>query len=199
MADQARTLFDAWEPIIRRHSTKETSEIEIRIGKMNRGSFDTNVTQAVHDKALRRLYKYTGWEDVTESDTIVYHYPSSRRATYDNDKEDITESVIKRRLEVNDFSLVGQPFDVRLGVSAEIPADHDPNEEATMVRSKKRVSFTRKNLRIDVTSVTGDSDDPDCDEETQYQIELELLAVPESKNELFNMVYKIFDVLCITA
>ena len=197
--EQARILFDKWEPIIRRHSTKETSEIEIRIGKMNRGSFDTNVTRAVHDKALRRLYKYKGWEEVTVSDTIVYHYPTSRRATYDNDKEDITESVIKRRLEVNDFSLDGQPFDVRLGVSAEIPADHDPNEEACMVRSKKRVSFTRKNLRIDVTSVSGDSDDPDCDEETHYQIELELLAVPESKDELFNMVYKIFDILCITA
>ena len=197
--EQARTLFDTWEPIIRRHSTKGTTEIEIRIGRMNRGSFDTNVTKGVHDKVIRRLHNYKGWENVTVSDTIVYHYPSSRRATYDNVTEDITESVIKRRIEVNDVSLVGQPFDVRLGVSAEIPADHDPEEEASMVRSKKRVSFTRKNLRIDVTSVSGDADDPDCDEDTQYQIELELLAVPASKDELFNMVYKIFDVLCITA
>jgi len=61
----------------------------------------------------------------------------------------------------------------------------------------KRTSFLRKNLRIDVTCVTGDPQDQDCDDENQYQIELELLSVPESKNELFNMVYKVFDVLKI--
>jgi hypothetical protein len=86
---------------------------------------------------------------------------------------------------------------VRLGISSETPADHDPDEEATIVRSKKRVSFLRKNLRIDVTHVSGDAQDPDCDDENQYQIELEFLAVPESKNELFNMVYKVFDVMKI--
>ena len=195
----ARSLFDTWEPIIRKHCTKDTSEIEIRLGKMNRGSFDTNVTKETFDKVLRRLHRYKGWENVTESDTIIYHYPSKRRATYDNTIEDITESVIKKRLEVNDVSLNGQPFDVRLGVSSEVPMDHDPEEEATNVRTKKRTSFLRKNLRIDVTCVTGDPQDQDCDDENQYQIELELLSVPESKNELFNMVYKVFDVLKIMA
>lgn len=189
-----KKLFDTWEPIIRR---SVGHEIEIRLGKMNRGSFDTNLSKETYDKVLRRLHKYKGWENVTESNTTVYQYPSSRRATWDHVLEDITESIMKKRIEVNDVSLDDQPFDVRLGISSETPVDHDPDEEATVVRNKHRVSFLRKNLRIDVTHVTGDAPDPDCDDENQYQVELEFLAVPDSKNELFNMVYKVFDVMKI--
>lgn len=196
--EQARRLFDTWEPVIRKYCTNETTEIEIRLGTMNRGTFDTNVSKDTYDKVLRRLKKYQGWEKVTETNTTVYMYPSKRRATYDNDLDDITESVVKKRLEVNDVTLDGVPFDVRLGVSSETPVDHDPDEEATGVRVKKRTSFLRKNVRIDVTCVTGDPQDPDCEDETQYQIELELMSVPASKDELFNMVYKVFDVLRIT-
>lgn len=191
------TFFERWTRVIRDNDKPDT-EIEIRLGKMNRGSFDTNVTRETYEKVLRRLKKYNGWEDVCESDTSRFYYANNRRTTYDNVKEDITECVTKKRLLVDDASLKDRPFDVRLGVSSEKPCAHDDEEEYTKVRNVKRTSFLRKNLRIDVSVVSGDPDDHDSENETEYQIELELLHVPEKPHELYNMLYKIFDVLDIT-
>jgi hypothetical protein len=188
-------FFDRWETLIRANTDKE---VEIRFGKMNRGSFDTNVSKDIYDKVLRRLKRYDGWESVTESDTSKFYYEGGRRATYDNDAGDITECVVKKRVHVDDVSLQGQLFDVRLGISSEEPCPHVEDEEYTKVRNMKRTSFLRKDLRIDVSAVSGDPEDPDSENEVEYQIELELLKVPESRNELYNMVYKIFDLLKIT-
>jgi hypothetical protein len=188
-------FFDHWEQLIR--NQKPDREIEIRFGKLNRGSFDTNVGKDTYDKVVRRLHKYDGWESVEESDASKFYYDGNRRVTYDNVKGDIIECVIKKRILVDDVSLKGELFDVRLGVSTETPCPHIEEEEYTKVRNTKRVSFLRKDLRIDVTAVSGDPDDPDSENETEYQIELELLRVPETRHELYNMVYKVFDVLKI--
>lgn len=189
-------FFDRWSEIIRAN-TDAGREIEIRFGKLNRGSFDTNVTKDTYDKVIRRLRKYPDWENVEETDTSNFYYDRNRRVTYDNVKGDITECVIKRRVLVDDVCLQGELFDVRLGVSTETPCDHVEDEEYTKVRNRKRVSFLRKDLRIDVTAVSGDPDDPDSENETEYQVELELLRIPETRHELYNMVYKVFDVLKI--
>ena len=190
-------FFDHWSEIIRTNGAAPNREIEIRFGKMNRGSFDTNIGRDTYDKVVRRLRRYDGWESVTESDTSKFYYDGHRRVTYDNDAGDITECVVKKRVLVDDVSLAGQLFDVRLGISTESPCPHIEDEEYTKVRNMKRVSFLRKDLRIDVSAVSGDPEDPDSENETEYQIELELLRVPESRNELFNIVYKVFDVLKI--
>ena len=67
------------------------------------------------------------------------------------------------------------------------------------VRYKKRISFIRKNLSIDMTVVTGDPTDLDCEDESQYQIELEIIDPTKVKDdiELYNIIYKIFDILKI--
>ena len=111
-------FFDRWSEIIRAN-TGTGREIEIRFGKLNRGSFDTNVTKDTYDKVLRRLRKYPGWENVEETDTSNFYYDRNRRVTYDNVKGDISECVIKKRVLVDDVSLKGELFDVRLGVSTE--------------------------------------------------------------------------------
>jgi hypothetical protein len=194
-------FFTRWETLIRQHTTRTESsgqnEVEIRFGKMNRGSFDTNVGRDTYDKVVRRLKRYDGWESVSEEDTSKFYYEGGRRVTYDNSKGDITECVVKRRVLVDDVSLQSQLFDVRLGISSEDPTDHVEDEEYTKVRNVKRMSFLRKDLRIDVSAVSGDPEDPDSENEVEYQIELELLKVPQSRNELYNMVYKVFDVLKI--
>lgn len=192
------TFFDRWEHLIRLHENTPHLEVEIRLGKMNRGSFDTNVTHETFERVLRRLKKYTGWERIEESDTSRFYYDGGRRATYDNVKDDITECVQKKRIVVDDASLDHQPFDARLSLSSETPVPHVEDEEYTKVRNVKRTSFVRKNLRIDMSAVTGDSEDKDSEHEVEHQIELELMCVPSSRNELYNMIYKVFDVLKIT-
>lgn len=191
-------LFTRWESLIRKHESTPSVEVEIRFGKMNRGSFDTNVSKETYDKVLRRLKRYDGWESVEESDTSNFYYDGGKRATYDNDKDDITACVVKKRVLVDDVSLDNELFDIRLGISTETPCEHREDEEYTKVRNRKRVSFLRKDLRIDVTAVSGDPEDPDSENEIEYQVELELLRIPETRNELYNMVYKVFDVLKIT-
>ena len=191
------TFFDRWERLIRQHEKTPHVEVEIRLGKINRGSFDTNITKETYERVLRRLKKYDGWERIEESDTSRFYYEGGRRATYDNTKDDITECVTKSRVLVDDAPLANHPFDVRLGISKEIPCDHVEDEEYTKTRNVKRVSFIRKNLRIDVSAVSGDPDDLDSEHEVEYQVELELMHVPQERHELYNMVYKVFDVLKI--
>ncbi len=192
------TFFTQWESLIRKHESTPSVEVEIRFGKMNRGSFDTNVSKETYEKVLRRLKRYDGWESVEETDTSNFYYDGGRRATYDNIKDVMTACVMKKRVIVDDVSLDNELFDIRLGISTETPCEHDGEEEYTKIRNRKRVSFLRKDLRIDVTAVSGDPDDPDSENEMEYQVELELLRIPESRNELYNMVYKVFDVLKIT-
>lgn len=192
------TFFSHWESLIRKYESTPSVEVEIRFGKMNRGSFDTNVSKETYDKVLRRLKRYDGWESVEESDTSNFYYDGGKRATYDNIKDDMTACVVKKRVLVDDVSLDNELFDIRLGIATETPCEHREDEEYTKVRNRKRVSFLRKDLRIDVTAVTGDPEDPDSENETEYQIELELLRIPKTRNELYNMVYKVFNVLAIT-
>jgi hypothetical protein len=110
-------------------------------------------------------------------------------------------AVIKKRVLVNDQVLEGFPVDVRLGISTEVPYDRDADaddENFTRVKKRKRCSFIRKGLSIDLTEVSGDADDKDSEEETEYQIELEIIDPPKNiaeRHHLFNIVYKISD-LC---
>ena len=50
-----------------------------------------------------------------------------------------------------------------------------------------------------MTVVTGDPGDLDCEDEAEYQVEFEIIDPTKVKNdvELYNIVYKIFDVLKI--
>jgi hypothetical protein len=194
-------LFSAWEDTINAHRDQPNIEIEIRLGKVNRGKFDTNVGKHTFETVLRRLRKYDGWEEMRESHTTVYSDPStSKRVTMNDKTDDMEAAVIKKRVLVNDQVLEGFPVDVRLGISTEVPYDRDADtdENFTRVKKRKRWSFIRKGLSIDMTEVSGDADDKDSEEETEYQIELEILDPPKNiaeRHHLFNIVYKISD-LC---
>ena len=55
----------------------------------------------------------------------------------------------------------------------------------------------RKNLSIDLSKVQGNPDDPDDDDDTSYQIEMEIIepAKLQSRDEAFKLVYKVFDLM----
>ena len=194
-------LFAAWENTIDEYKNQPNVEIEIRLGKVNRGKFDTNVGQATFERALRRLRKYEGWESTNESQSTVYMDTAAGKRVVMNDVTDEMEScVIKKRLLVNDQVLTGFPVDARLGISSEVPYDRDGTEDDenfTRVKKRKRYSFVRKGLSIDLSEVSGDADDKDSEEATEYQIELEILNPPVNaaeRHQVFNIVYKISDI-----
>jgi hypothetical protein len=193
-------LFSAWEDTIDTHRNQPNVEIEIRLGKVNRGKFDTNVGKQTFEKVLRRLRKFTEWESVKESQSTVYYDTAASKRVVMNDETDEMEScVIKKRLHVNDQVLDGFPVDARLGISSEVPYDReqDTEENFTRVKKRKRYSFVRKGLSIDLSEVGGDTDDKDSEETTEYQIELEILDPPVNaaeRHQVFNIIYKISDI-----
>lgn len=194
-------LFAVWENTIEEYKNQPNIEIEIRLGKVNRGKFDTNVGQATFEKVLRRLRRYDGWESTNESQSTVYIDTAAGKRVVMNDLTDEMEScVIKRRVLVNDQVLDGFPVDARLGISSEVPYDReaDTDENFTRVKKRKRYSFVRKGLSIDLSEVSGDvAQDKDSEEATEYQIELEILNPSVNAAEchqVFNIVYKVSDI-----
>ena len=193
-------LFNAWENTIETYKDTPNVEIEIRLGKVNRGKFDTNVGQQTFEKVLRRLRKFDEWESTNESQSTVYYDTAASKRVVMNDVTDEMEScVIKKRLHVNDQPLNGFPVDARIGISSEVPYDRneDADENFTRVKKRKRYSFVRKGLSIDLSEVSGDADDKDSEEATEYQIELEILDPPKNaaeRHQVFNIIYKISDI-----
>ena len=191
-------LFEKWENLIETHKNKESVEIEIRFGSKAGNKFDTNIGQKTFEKVLRALEKYDGWESKKHTNSTVYYFEGSKRLSVDEDTDEQVGQV-KTRVAVNDVELHDQPLDVRLGISTETPFEYDGEETSTEQKTKERWSFVRKNLSIDMTIVKGNPDDKDSDEDTTYQIELEIIKPSQIQNkiELFNLLYKVFDILTV--
>jgi hypothetical protein len=193
----AHPLFAKWEPLIIKHSKKPNTEIEFRFGRPSGKGFDTNVGPATFDKVSRALRKYDGWESTKHTNATVYYFEGNKRLTVD---EETDEQIghIKKRVLVDDFNMESAPFNVRLGISSEIPFEYDGDETSTKQTTKERWSFVRKNLSIDMTIVRGTPDDKDSDEDTTYQIEMEIIdpsQISGDENDLFNLLHKIFDLM----
>jgi hypothetical protein len=192
-------LFHQWEPLIDNYKNVSGTEIEIRFGRRSGTRFDTNVGNDTFRKCFDALDAYQGWEEKKFAKYDVYYFDDGKRLQI-NEQTDEREAVVKRRILVNDFELRGMQYDVRLGISSETPFEYD-GETATEQKSKERWSFVRKNLRIDMSRITGNPDDPDDDQDTVYQIELEIInpALLRTRDEAFKLVYKVFDVIKLLA
>jgi hypothetical protein len=189
-------VFAKWSKLINDHKSKNNIEIEFRFGRKAQGGFDTNVGKATFENVLKALNKYNGWEGTRHTNSTVYYFDGGKRLTVD---EDTDEQVghIKKRVAVDDVGLDDHPLDVRLGISSENSFEYDGEETSNKQKTKERWSFIRRNLSIDMSIIKGDPDDKDCDEDTAYQIELEIVRPADvaSQQELFNILHKIFDVL----
>jgi hypothetical protein len=189
-------LFSKWEPIINAHKSTPNTEIEIRFGRRASSGFDTNVGRDTFEKVLKALGSYKGWESSAHTTSTVYYFDGHKRLTV-NEETDEQVGQIKRRVRVDDFALENAPFDVRLGISTEVPYEYDGEETSTEQKTKERWSFVRKNLSIDMTVVKGTPDDKDADDDTTYQIELEIIdpTLVGDRDTLYNILHKIFDLL----
>jgi mRNA capping enzyme, beta chain len=192
----AKFLFDRWEKLIETHKASENTEIEIRFGRRSGTKFDTNVGKPTFQKVLQALTRYEGWESTDHSEVTVYYFEGGKRLSV-NEQTEEQKGEIKTRVKVDDFQLPNEPLDVRLGISTEVPFEYDGEETSTEQKTKERWSFVRKNLSIDMTIITGNPDDKDSDEDKTYQIELEIIDPTKIQNkiELFNLLYKVFDLM----
>jgi hypothetical protein len=188
-------VFDQIEPLFNQFKNRANTEFEIRLGKKTRQGFDTDVGKETFEKILHRLEKYNGWESVKKTNETVYFKGDLRVS--DNEDTGETKAECKKKLTKHDVSLDNCQYDVRFCVSSETPCEKPDDTVYDDMRVKKRVSFIRKNLSIDMTHVSGDVDDPDSENVDKYEIEFEIIHPQKvaDKDTLYNLIYKIHDVL----
>ena len=192
----ADTHFETvFKPLYNSYRYIQNLEFEMRLGKINNTYFDSNVGKENFFKILDVLNKFSSWEDIKYINTSVYYTGPLR--TIVNDDTEETHVILKTRICDKNIPLIHHPLDVRVSVSTEKPADQ--MDTAENIRIKKRTSFIRKNLSIDMTIVTGDQDDLDSDTSESYEIELEIIDPYNIKTEeeLFNLFYKVECILKI--
>jgi len=193
------TVFEPIHNAFFQNQSVVDAEFEFRFGKINDNYFDTDIGEEIFHKILRGLEKYKGWEEIVPIKTSVYSKGDLRMII--NEDTDEESFMKKKNIFKNNFKLSEKRFDFRFSLSTETPVQGLDTEDQIMdtVRTKNRISFIRKNLSIDMTVVTGDPSDLDCEEEARYEIELEIIDPKNVKdrNELFNIVQKLFDVLKI--
>lgn len=187
-----KELFLKSKPLLEAHKFKKHVEFEMRLGKINSNMFDTNIGKEAFEKIIGALRAYDAWEDVKESTSSVY-YKGSKRMSINEDTDEVT-TVVKQKIQVVDQYLKDRPFDVRFCVSEEIPIEDDMSDDVMdYVRHKKRVSFLRKNLSIDLTVVSGDPDDLDDENEESYEVELEIVdpTMVNDNDTFYNLLFKV--------
>jgi hypothetical protein len=190
-----KAIFEKISPLFSKFQNEQNIEFEMRLGKINRGSFDTNVGKETFEKVLRALKKYQGWESVKSTSDVAYYLDNIRLII--NDDNEAYVQVIKEKLVKSDHTLPG-PFDVRFSVAKETPYDKE-GIEFTSAKQRTRESFVRKNLSIDMTIISGNPSDLDSEEEQSYQIEFEIIdpKLVRDQDTLYNIIHKVQDVLNI--
>ena len=193
-------ICDTVEPILDKYKNEDYIEMEFRLGKFNGTFFDTNIGEKMYIAILNGLNKYTGWDRIVQSETeVFYREKDNLRITIDESTNE--ETIIKKeRVHVEDFKqLEGTPFDIRFSVCKEIPMDHDYESEMDGKKTKTRTSYIRKNVSIDVTSISGNTQDMDSEDPFTYQVEFEIMKPQnvEDKDTLFNIIHKIKDLFNI--
>ena len=193
-------ICDTVEPILDKYKNEDYIEMEFRLGKFNGTFFDTNIGEKMYITILNGLNKYTGWDRIVQSETeVFYREKDNLRITIDESTNE--ETIIKKeRVHVEDFKqLEGTPFDIRFSVCKEIPMDHDYESEMDGKKTKTRTSYIRKNVSIDVTSISGNTQDMDSEDPFTYQVEFEIIKPQnvEDRDTLFNIIHKIKDLFNI--
>ena len=194
----AHEVFNAIEPVFNRHKTTPHVECEVRLGRFVGKRFDANVGETTWKAVVAALERYDGWESSTTTASEVY-YKGDLRMVVDGETDE-QELYRKKRVSNTELKLSGRPLDARFSVSTEEPVDPDvlgDDDEWEQCRCRKRKSFVRKNLRSDCTVVTGGDVDPDAEDDTEYQVEMEVVDVTqvEDRDTAFNIFYKLQDIL----
>lgn len=187
--------FEQFYPTFIHNNTTPNVEVEFRLGKKNNKYFDTNVGDDVFFKLKRALEKYTGWEKIDTEEYQVFTNDTNRRAIVHEDESQ--EYQIKQSITKLDYRDSGFPFDVRMGIATETPVSEDENDIFTDARTCARTSYFRKGLRIDLSIVNGNPDDPDDEDDTKYQVEFEIIEPKsvDTKTKFYNHLYKVKDLM----
>lgn len=152
-------------------------ELEIRLGKIAFGRFQTDVPPAAWTYVKDRLETYERWTRTEVTAFTDDHFADGhRRRTFSDGRVEI---IRKERIVTHDVPMAGRSMDLRVSLARE--AKRQGNEVPADVRiaskeSKKRYRFVHKDLwAFELTEIEGPSGDIDSECSTRHQIEIEFL------------------------
>jgi hypothetical protein len=193
-----RTIFDTIEPTFQKFQGPN-KEFEFRLGRISQKGFNTDIGKDTFEKVLKSFQKYTEWDKTAKTTDTMYYAPDNVRLCV-NEETDQSTKMQKKNLYKKDFTFSEAMLDIRYAVANEMPLpSEDDSVEYETIRQRQRWSFYRKNVLIDMTIVTGEPEDRDAEEDTTYQIEIELLSVTRDKDTMYNSVHKVGDILTLMA
>ena len=189
------TMFEKVEKPFLKHRRTQHMEFELRLGKKAPNMFDTNIGKEKWERILKGLQNYKHWEDTKETRSTVYQTGDYRVVVDDESSEQDVHK--KKKLQVIDIPLKDQPLDVRVSMSTEEPSEIPEDLEFQKIRERKRYSFLRKNLWIELTQWMGQAEDLDDENEIQYQVELEIDDVTKVTDDVLmkNILHKAYNVM----
>ena len=176
------TAFESIKPEFDKYKNHKHVEFELRLGKKSTkgGAFDTNVGYDDFHKILDGLKRYQGWESTKESEVDIF-YEGNRRFIFEGDSDDCV-AVTKNKIKKVDIHLENKPFDIRFGIATETPIKNPEVPGEADQKTRKRWSFVRKNLSIDMSRVTGGGAfDPDSEEGLSFRLNWRLLTLQRLK------------------
>jgi hypothetical protein len=156
-------------------------ELEIRLGKIAFGRFQTDIPAASWNRVKAHLESYKKWTQTTfELFTDDYFPGHARRRTYLDGRVEI---VRKERVVTHDMALPDKPMDLRVSLAREHRLDAiDSFATVASRETKERHRFVHKDLwAFDLTQIEGGLKDIDADCSTRYQIEIEFLSSGSSR------------------
>lgn len=196
------TAFESIKPEFDKYKNLKHVEFELRLGKVIRtstkgtGKFDTNVGKETFERILNGLKQYQGWESTKETNVDIF-YDGNKRYIFEGDSDECV-AVTKKKHNNLDINLENKPFDIRFGVATETPIKKPEVPGEADQKTRKRCSFIRKNLSIDMSIISGGGAfDPDMEDESVYQVELEIIDPSKVKtvDDLYKICWKVEDIL----
>lgn len=163
---------------INAHAHAGHLELEFRLCRLKDKTLSTNVGKTAFDKVLDILQRSDVWEETQIQHSIQRFGQKERITEYDDGSVTVED---KHKLFTDD---VRHPSGciIRVALAEEITRSQEPPDKIRYERHRDRASFRYKSQQgplwqFDLT-VCGQRDD-DCDENYEYQIEIELLNLSE--------------------
>jgi len=172
-------------------------EIEIRLGTINKNSFDSCIDRKYFEQIKKTLENGT-WKLIENINTVEYISNQEVSLKLINSESIIMkENVITKNIQINN-----SPFDIRYSVNQEFTLNSYINSFSkinNIIRTKSRRSYISDNFKYDLTIVNEKKNNINKD---KYEIEIELLVNKETltwTNEYLNdfLECKIYDLINI--
>lgn len=193
--DQLKPAIDVLAMLIKKYKKIENIEIEIRIGRIDKKTFEPGLNSTeFFSKILKTLYTCDKWKNISEHSTDEYIKDDCK--TIIDKKTNNKVSIRKTKLESYNFSFVNTPYDFRISVSKEEKITSQVTKHQ-IIRKKNRVSFHYKECNFDITQVEEETENEIIENE---EFEIELTNLDSNTSDVYrahSALLKIRDIINI--